>query len=114
MKARFSTDELPLTHSHTHTHTTILEPFANVHSLYLHQQQMDPKIKLCICKAILNGIRKADYVADTLSVEDSQNLLFLTIYMLQFHNINIIYLKKWDSPGKNGKKGNPSLKFKSS
>ena len=52
---------------------------------------MDPENKLCICKAIVNGKRKADYIACTISgtlpVDSSQNLLFITTYMLQFHNM---------------------------
>jgi homoserine acetyltransferase len=46
---------------------------------------------LSISKAILTGIRKAYCVAytnsGTLTVEDSQNLLFITTYMTQSHNI---------------------------
>ena len=52
---------------------------------------MDRKTKLCICKAIVNSKRKADYIAHTISgtlpVDNSQNLLFITAYMLQFHNM---------------------------
>lgn len=52
---------------------------------------MDPKTKLCICKAIVNGKKKADSAAHaicgTLPVDTSQNLLFITTYMLQFHNM---------------------------
>lgn len=52
---------------------------------------MDPKTTLCICKAIVNGKRKADYIAHTISgtlpVDNSQNLLFITTYMLKFHNM---------------------------
>jgi len=63
----------------------------HVHSLYFEQHEMDPKIKLCVCKEILNGIRKAGCIAHTvcgtLFVGDSQNLLFIDTCMLQFHNI---------------------------
>jgi len=55
---------------------------------------MDPKTKLCICKAILHGIRKVDCVAHTisgvLSMEDSQNLLFITNWVPQFHSTSNI------------------------
>jgi len=38
-----------------------------VHSLYFEQHETDPKIKLCFCKEILNGIRKAGCIAHTIS-----------------------------------------------
>jgi len=45
---------------------------------------------LCICKGTLNSIRKADCTAPTLSgtlsMNNSQNLSFITTYMAQFHN----------------------------
>jgi len=45
---------------------------------------------LYICKAILNGIRKAHSTAHTisgtLSADNSHNFQFIATYMLQFHN----------------------------
>jgi hypothetical protein len=62
-----------------------------VRSLYFEQHKTDPKIKLCVCKEILNGIRKAGCIAHkisgTLFMGYSQNLLFIDTFMLQFHNI---------------------------
>ena len=61
-----------------------------MHSLYFDQHKTDTKMKLCIGKAILNGIRKAECIAHRisgrLSVEESQNLLFITTYVLQFRS----------------------------
>jgi hypothetical protein len=50
---------------------------------------MDPKIKLCICKVMSNAISKTGCMEHTVSgtvpVDDSH--MFITTYMLQFHNI---------------------------
>jgi hypothetical protein len=47
-------------------------------------------MKLCIRKAMLTGIGKAECnthtISGTLSVDSSQNMLFITTYVLQFHN----------------------------
>jgi hypothetical protein len=58
--------------THMCTYTSALSP---VHKTLLQMcihyiviwHQTDKKIKLCICKAILNGIRKADCVTHTSS-----------------------------------------------
>jgi len=64
---------------------------ANVHSLYFEQNETDTKIKLCVCKEILNCITKAGCITHTISgtlfVGDSQTLLFIDTCMLQFHII---------------------------
>ena len=50
----------------------------------------DPKINLCICEEILNVISNAGGIGrtsrGTLSVNDSQNLLFFITDMLQFYS----------------------------
>jgi hypothetical protein len=80
----------------THTNTSSLSPLHKtllqmcIHYLLIwHQTE---KKKLCICKAILNVVRKADCIthtsSGTLSLEVSHNLL------LAITNICTVYLKK--------------------
>ena len=46
---------------------------------------------MCICKAISKIVSQTDWIEHTThstqSVQDSQSLLFIANYMLQFHNI---------------------------
>ena len=90
----------------THTYASVLTPIHKsilqicIHysliSLFYNKKnkinkKKEPKIKLCtIGKAILNCIRKTECIAHrisgTSSVENLQNLLYITTYVLQFRS----------------------------
>jgi hypothetical protein len=88
LKIRFSTEALPLAYASVVTHN--IRPLCKCPFIIFDQHKPDPKMKLCICNAILNIVSQTDWIEHTInstqSVQDPQSLLFIATYMLQFHN----------------------------